>query len=611
VRTLVPANSSPVVQSYAQAELCEEKKKDLIQVNPSFDLKTSTLPTKHCVGSTIAVRGFLFIAFVFSLLAFPRAAQGAPNDESQNENTAIDAATAVQLVNVLTWHNDLARTGQNLRETQLTPANVNFATFGKLFQINVDGKVDAQPLIVSNVTLPNGTVHNVVIIATENDTVYCCDADHGTLLWRRSMLRAGETPSDSRNCNQVIPEIGITATPVIDLTTGPHGTIYVVAMSKNSTSYFQRLHALDLTTGAEQFGEAMNIVATYPGTGDNNNGQGEVVFDPKQYDERAGLVITGGIVYTTWASHCDQLPYTGWVIGYDKYTLARIRVLNLTPNGEGGAIWASGGAPAVDASGNIYALVANGTFDTSLNAIGFPSKSDFGNCIVKMANPNQQLRVVDYWTMGNTVAESAADLDLGSGNATVLPPMVDINGITRRLLVGAGKDEHIYIANRDNLGKFVPNSNATLYQNVIGALAGPVYSGAAYFNGRLYYGAVNDHLKSFVFVNARLRATPTSQTAVTFSYPGTTPSISANGTSNAIIWAAHNGTPAVLYAFDATNLAKKLYASTDAGSRDYFGVGNKFIVPTVANGKVYVGTTSSVGVFGLLDPPIGAVPWGD
>ncbi len=208
--------------------------------------------------------------------------------------------------NVLTWHNDLARTGQNLRETQLTPTNVNFYNFGKLFQINVDGKVDAQPLIVSNVSIPNRGTHNVVIIATEDDTVYCCDADFGTILWRRSMLRSGETPSDSRGCDQVAPEIGITATPVIDLLTGPHGTIYVVAMSKNATSYFQRLHALDLTTGAEQFGGPVRIQATYPGTGDNNDGQGQVIFDPKQYKERSGLVLSRNIVYTFWASHCIQ-----------------------------------------------------------------------------------------------------------------------------------------------------------------------------------------------------------------------------------------------------------------------------------------------------------------
>ena len=505
-------------------------------------------------------------------------------------------------INVLTWHNDLARTGQNFKEIQLTPVNVNFNSFGKLFQINVDGKVDAQPLIVSNVSIPNRGTYNVVIITTEHDSVYCCDADFGTILWHRSMLRSGETPSDSRGCDQVVPEIGITATPAIDLTVGPHGTIYVVAMSKNATSYFQRIHALDLTTGAEQFGGPVAIAATYPGTGDNNNGQGQVVFDPSQYKERCGLVLTGGIVYTFWASHCDQQPYTGWVIGYNKNTLAQVRVLNLTPNGNDGAVWQSGGAPAIDPTGQIYALVGNGTFETSLDANGFPSKSDFGNCIVKLS-ANQPFRVTDYWTMFNTISESKIDQDLGSGGAVLLPPMIDVNGLTRNLVAGAGKDKHIYIADRNNLGKFVPSSNATLYQDVKGVLAGGVFSLPAYFNGHLYYGAVNDRLKSFAFSNARLVTTPTSRTAVTFSYPGTTPSVSANGTANAIVWATSNDTSAVLYAFDATNLAKQLYSSNDAGTRDNFGTGNKFIVPTVANGKVYVGTTSSVGVFGLLNPP--------
>jgi hypothetical protein len=511
--------------------------------------------------------------------------------------------SALPATNVLTWHNDLARTGQNLKETELTPANVNVNNFGKLFQIDVDGKVDAQPLIVSNVSIPNKGTHNVVIIATEHDTVYCCDADFGTILWRKSMLRSGETPSDSRSCDQVVPEIGITATPVIDRLTGPNGTIYVVAMSKNATSYFQRLHALDLATGAEQFGGPTKIQATYPGTGANSNGQGQVVFDPSQYKERSGLVLSRGIVYTFWASHCDQRPYTGWIIGYDKNTLAQARVLNITPNGNDGAIWGCGAAPAVDGTGKIYLLNGNGTFETTLDPNGFPSNDDFGNCILKLGNVNQQLRVIDYWTMFNTVAESKADQDLGSGGAVLLPPMVDSNGLTQNLLAGAGKDAHIYIADRDNLGKFNPNSNANLYQDVKGVLQGGVFSAPVYFNGHLYYGAVGDRLRSFAFANARLVIPPTSKTAMVFSYPGTTPSVSANGTANAIIWAAANGTTAALLAFDANNLAKQLYSSNDAGTRDHFGAGNKFIVPTVANGKVYVGTQNSVGVFGLLNPP--------
>jgi 3',5'-cyclic AMP phosphodiesterase CpdA len=399
------------------------------------------------------------------------------------------------------------------------------------------------------------------------------------------MLRSGETTSDSLGCDQVVPEIGITATPVIDPLTGPHGTIYVVAMSKNATSYFQRLHALDLTTGVEQFGGPVKINATYPGTGDNSNGQGQIVFDPKQYKERSGLVLNQGIVYTFWASHCDQRPYTGWIIGYDKNTLAQSRVLNLTPNGNAGAIWGNGAAPAVDASGKIYLLNGNGTFETTLDANGFPTKSDFGNCIVKVGNVNQQLRVVDYWTMFNTINESKADQDLGSGGAVLLPPMVDINGVTRNLLAGAGKDKHIYIADRNNLGKFNPSSNANLNQDVKGLLLGSVFSVPAYFNGHLYYGAVGDRLKSFAFSDARLVTSPTSRSVVTFGYPGTTPSVSANGAANAIIWAAQNSTPAVLYAFDATNLGSQLYSSTMPARATILGMATSSSFPQLRTAK--------------------------
>jgi hypothetical protein len=508
--------------------------------------------------------------------------------------------------NVLTWHNDDARTGQNLSEKILTPSNVNSTNFGKLFAINVDGNVHAQPLFVAGLALANGGVHNVVIIATEHDSVYACDADDGTVLWHVSILEAGETTSDDRGCGQVSPEIGITSTPVVDLNTGPHGTIYAVAMSKSGSNYFQRLHALDLATGAEQFGGPVDIVASFPGNGDNSSG-GNVIFDPKQYKDRAGLVLADGIIYTTWASHCDIRPYTSWVIGYDQHTLARVRVLNLTPNGNAGAIWAAGAAPAVDSSSNIYALTGNGTFETTLDANGFPNRRDFGNCFVKLSTANDTLALVDYWTMFNTVSESNADTDLGSGGALVLPDMRDANNIIRHLVVGAGKDAHIYLANRDNMGKFNASSNANLYQDVPGALGSNiVLSAPAYFQGRLYYGAVGDHLKAFQFTNARLSSTPASQTAITFGYPGTTPSISANTAANGVVWATQSSETftAVLHAYDAADLATEFYNSNQAAnSRDRFGTGNKFIVPTIANGKVYVGTPSSVAVFGLFNPP--------
>ncbi len=506
---------------------------------------------------------------------------------------------------VLTYHNDNLRTGQNLNETILTPANVSVNSFGKLFVIPVDGKVDAQSLYVSSVSIPNKGSYNLLLVATEHDSVYAFDADTGNLIWQVSMLQPGETSSDDRGCGQVRPEIGVTATPVIDRDAGPHGTIYIVAMSKNQTGqYFQRLHALDLTTGAEEFGGPQVIGATYPGTGDNSSG-GIVTFDPGQYKERPGLLLLNGVVYTAWSSHCDIRPYTGWLIGYDQNTLARVTVLNLTANGNGGSYWNSGAAPAADANGNIFALLANGTFDTTLNFFTqFPNMGDFGNSFLKISTMNNHLAVADYFAPFSVVEENASDLDLGSGGALVLPDVTDATGQIRRLAVGAGKDVHIYVVDRDNMGKFNPSNNSSIYQDLPGALGNQEFGMPAYFNGTIYYGAVGDFLKAFpVSNNAMLTSTPSSQSSTLFSYPGTTPSISASGNNNAIIWAVENRSAAVLHAYDAADLSHELYNSILApGGRDDFGSGNKFITPTIAGGKVYVGTTNGVGVFGLLNP---------
>jgi hypothetical protein len=516
-------------------------------------------------------------------------------------NLLAQAGATQAAVDVLTWHGDQARTGQNLNEKWLTHANVAATTFGKLFNISVDGKVDAQPLYVSYLTI-QGVLHNVVFIATEHDSVYACDADNGAILWQKTMLPMGETTSDNRNCSQVTPEIGITATPVIDRNQGPNGTIYVVAMSKDgSGNYFQRVHALDLATGADLV-PAVQVVASYPGTGDGSSG-GTVFFDPKQYKERPGLVDLNGRIYTYWSSHCDIRPYTGWVISYDKATLAQTSVLDLAPNGNEASLWGAGASPAIDSAGNQYALVANGTFDTTLNAQGFPTGGDYGNCFIKLGSATP-VTVVDYWTMFNTVSESNADQDLGSGGAIVLPDMTDGNGVVRRLTVGAGKDTHIYLADRDNMGKFNSSSNSTLYQDVGSGVIGQCFATPAYFNGHVYFGGVSDTLKQFTFNQARLNTAPTTQTGITFPYPGTTPTISANGTQDPIVWCLYNASTAVLYAFDANDVSKQLYSSNDAaGSRDHFGTGNKFMVPTVTNGKVYAGTTNSVAVFGLLNQP--------
>jgi outer membrane protein assembly factor BamB len=502
--------------------------------------------------------------------------------------------------NVTTYHNDNARSGQNLTETILTSSNVNSSTFGKLFVISADGKVDAQPLYLTQQSIANQGTHNVLYVATEHGSVYGFDADSGSLLWQISTLATGETTSDDRSCSQVVPEIGVTATPVIDPTAGPHGTIYLVAMSKDgSGNYHQRLHALDATTGAEEFGGPREIQASFPGTGDGNSG-GNVVFAPGQYEERAGLLLLNGVVYTAWTSHCDIRPYTGWIMGFNQSTLAQVSVLNVTPNGNEGAIWMAGSGLAADTSGNIFLLDANGTFDSTLDANGFPSQSDYGNAFLKISTANQQLAVADYFEMFNQSAENGSDEDLGSGGAMLLPDLQDSSMQTHHLAVGAGKDSHIYVVDRDAMGKFNPTMN-NIYQDLQGALAGSVFSMPAYFNNTVYYGAVGDTIKAFAITNAQLASTPASQSGNAFGFPGATPSISANGTSNAILWAAENVSPAVLHAYDATNLAHELYNSNQAsGGRDQFGSGNKFITPMITNGKVYVGTTNGVGVFGLL-----------
>ena len=501
---------------------------------------------------------------------------------------------------VVTYHNDIARTGQNLQETILTAKNVNSAGFGKLFTSSVDGIIDAQPLYLSQVPVAGQGTHNVVYAVTENDSVYAFDADNGSQLWHVSLLQSGETPSDSHNCGQISPQIGITSTPVIDRASGPNGTIYVVAMSKNSSEYFQRIHALDITTGKEEFGGPVAVAAKYPGTGDNSH-DGHVIFDPGQYAERQGLLLLNNVIYTGWTSHCDQRPYTGWIIGFDESTLTKTNVLNLTPNGSEGSIWQSGAGFASDGQ-SLFFLDANGTFDTTLNSKGFPINGDYGNGFIKVSTKGNKLKVADYFNMFNTVSESDSDKDLGSGGTIVLPPMKDVNGKFRSLAIGAGKDNNIYIVDRTNMGKFNPNNDNDIYQEIDGILGGGEWATAAYFKGNIYYGPVGNHLLQFQFSNARLSTSPISKSAAQFAYPGTTPSVSANGSKNGIVWAIEHSDPYdVLHAYDAANLATELYNSNQASNkRDQFGTASHFGTPLVVNGKVYVGTSNNVTAFGLL-----------
>jgi hypothetical protein len=484
-----------------------------------------------------------------------------------------------------TYHYDVGRTGLNPSETALTPAKV-MSSFGLLHTLQVDSTVDAQPLYLSQLTVGGGP-HNVVYVATEADSVYAFDADTGATLWKSSLLLAGETPSDPVACDQILPTIGVTSTPVIDRGAGK---IFLVAMSKDgSGAYHQRLHALDITTGKEVTGSPREISATYFGTS----------FAPGYYAERAALLLSGGTIYTSWTSHCDNLPYGGWIIAYSESTLSQVAALNVAvgSNDKGPAIWMAGNGPAADAAGNVYLITANGVFDTVLNGNGFPSNGDFGNSILKLSLSGSSLQVADYFTPYNTAALSDADEDLGSGGELVLPDLTDAGGKVRHLVAGAGKTGIVYLADRDSMGKFSPTQN-NVYQQV--SLSNDVFSSPAYFNKTLYYCPIGGPVVAYPISQAQLASAPSSISNPAFAFNiGCTPAISANGATNGIVWAQDTNTPAALHAYDATNLATTLYTSTDN-----FGPGNKFAAPVVIDGKVLVagGLQSGVAVvavFGL------------
>ena len=511
---------------------------------------------------------------------------------------------------VTTFHNDNLRTGQNLVETQLTPQTVDSTTFGKIGFLQTDGKVDAQPLYLADVLIPGLGHHNVLYVATEHDSLYAFDADTEALLWQTTALKPGETASDDRQCAEALtPEIGITSTPVIDRSKGPNGSIYLVAATEDSGGKFHhRIHALDVATGAEMFGGPTEIQAQYAGTGDGTDGV-NVVFDPAQYFDRAALLLANGVVYTSWASHCDVEPYTGWVIGYDSSTLQQTRVLNLTPNGDHGGIWMAGDGPASDDAGNVYLLDGNGLFDTTLDTNGFPIKGDFGNTLVKIS-PSAPALVTDFFAPHDTAVQSAGDYDLGSGGILLLPDMLDNAGKTWHLALGSGKTGFIYVVDRDNMGKFDPLVN-NIRQEIpkccppFGGLYGPVFSTPAYFDSTVYFGAtgeagaLGEPIEAFSISDGKLSLPYAMLSTNRFPYPGATPSISANGVNDALLWVVENGAMGVLHSYDANNLSNEVFSSATNASRDQFGA-NKFIVPTIVNGRVYVGTPTGVAVFGFL-----------
>src|SRR5882762_10354968 len=510
---------------------------------------------------------------------------------------------------VFTHHNDNFRTGQNPNETVLAPGNVTPATFGKLFACAVDGEVYAQPLYVANFAIAGGT-HNVVFVATMNDSVFAFDADASPCVqyWKKSFLGTGVTtvpPVDTGETGDINTIIGITGTPVIDPATG---TLYVVAKTKEPTGYFQRLHALDLATGNEKFNGPANISSaiTVPGSGDRDStcpaSVGSVAFCPLRENQRPGLLLLNGKVYVAWASHGDNQPYHGWVIGYDAADLAQAPVVfNTTPNGGLGGIWMSGTGPAADADGNIYVITGNGTFDTAA------PRTNYGDSFIKL-NPASGLSVADFFTPFNESFLDGQDFDVGSGGAIVLP---DSAGSVAHphLLVGGDKQGILYVIDRDDMTGFNPGGDQVVQEvTVIGGSCGTcgIFSTPAFWEGKLYVVAIGDVLKQYTLANASL--TPALQAGDVFDYPGATPAISSNGAANGIVWVmntSNNGTgtgggngPAILFAYDATNL-NKLYSSPTSGAG---AAGNavKFTVPTVANGKVYVGTQTNLSVFGLL-----------
>jgi hypothetical protein len=510
---------------------------------------------------------------------------------------SVASASSAQVA-VATQHNDNYRTGQNTSETILTPANVNATKFGKLFSQTVDGYVYAQPLYVPNVSIPGKGTHNVVYVATEHDSLYAFDADNKTgsnasPLWQVSFINPGAginvVTSGDVNCTDLVPEIGITGTPAIDLSTR---TMYVVAKTKESGNFVHKMHAIDITTGAEKFGGPVVVQAQFKGTAD---GSSTVTFEPHREAQRAGLLVQNGLVYIAWASHCDVGPYHGWVLAYDAQTLQQKGVWNATPNGGLGGFWQSGAGIAADSNNSLYLASGNGTFDKDQGG------KDYGDSIIKLGfNAIGKLVAKGYFTPHDQQFLQETDTDLGSGGVLLIP---DRPGKKHPfLLVQVGKEGTVYVNNRISLGKFNPNSDDQIIQNLPGAVGG-MWAMPAFWNNNVYFGGVGDNLKMFSFdpVAGLLSTTPVSNTLTFFDYPGTTPSISANGTSNGIVWALQtSGNPEVLRAYDATHLSTELYNTTQNSARDNPGNSVKFVVPTIANGKVYVPAQKQLSVYGLL-----------
>ncbi len=518
--------------------------------------------------------------------------------------TGLASFSAAQ-ASVTTWHNNRGRTGNNLLETTLTPSNVNDAQFGRLFSQPVDGFIYAQPLYVPNVSVAGQGTHDVVYVETMNDSAYAFDANSNlgldaNPLWKVSFINpaAGITtvPTSAVGCsNYITPQIGIVGTPVIDTTSG---TMFLVVRTLENGTYFQRLHALDITSGAEKFGGPVVIQASAKGTGLGSVG-GMISFDPLLENQHSAMLLQNGLVYIAWGSHCDLGNYHGWLMAYSEASLAQEGAWMTTPNAAKGAIWEAGGGPAGDAASNTYFAVANGSFDAQRRGV------DYGQSLMKLGPPDEgTFPVLDYFTPYDGPSLNVGDFDIGSGGLILLPDQT--TGPILHLLVQSDKKGDIFLVNRDNMGKYNSQNNNQIVQYLPAADTG-MWSTPSYWNNNVYFGAAGDHIKSFSLnqTTGVLSTTPASESGNKFAYPGTTPSITANQNRNAILWALDNGsymgtTGAVLYAYDATNLATEIYTTNQDPVRDNPGPAVKFQIPVVVNGKVYVGTQTQLSVYGLL-----------
>jgi hypothetical protein len=524
-------------------------------------------------------------------------------------------------VTVPTWRYDLTHAGQNTNETALTPANVNVASFGKLFSLTVDESVYAQPLYVPGLTMHDGLTHNVLFVATTHDSIYAFDADsnggaNANPIWQISLLdaahgaSAGATtvPWEDEGSEDMEPEIGITGTPVINPSTN---TMYVVGATKENGAYFLRLHAINILTGAEQAHSPVVIEATVAGTGTGSSG-GQLSFSPLWQGQRGALDYYNGYVYFPFGSHGDNGPWHGWVFAYNATTLAQTAVVCTSPNGLGAGVWEAGAGLPIDddgTGGRMFLTTGNGTF---LTYPPFNGASELGDSIVNFSLANGGLQATDAFTSFNQAKLSTSDADQGSGGILMVP---DQQGTNPHILVQVGKEGRILVLNRDHLGGYLTGvtSNTNALQDILNETEG-LWSSPAYWNGNVYMWGSADVAKLFHLNSGVMNTTPSSKSTISSAFPGASFSVSSNGTQDGIAWAVRtdqyttHGTQ-VLYAWDATDLSNLLYESDTNATRDGAGRANKFTIPVVTNGKVYVGATYQVDVYGLFNgEPTAAAP---